>query len=112
LFKALNPQIAVSVQPDLGHLDMIADPRGTKAVADAWQRLAGVERARFDMKVREDMFAGFDGDKAAFDRAMAVIERTLAAVPDHAEAVTWRGAGRLFLAGQAFRRGAIAEGMT
>jgi non-heme chloroperoxidase len=116
LFKELNPRIAVSLQPGLGHLDMIADPRGTAVIASAWQRLADAalppQRAeRFDMKVREDMFAGFDDDEKAFERAMALIERTLAVHPDHAEALVWRGTGRLFLAGQAFGRRAFAEGM-
>jgi hypothetical protein len=58
------------------------------------------------------MFAGMDGDTAAFDRAMKLIADTLAADPSHAEALVWRGDGRLFLAGQAFQRGAIAEGRT
>jgi alpha-beta hydrolase superfamily lysophospholipase len=115
LFAELNPKIAVTVVSDLGHLHMIADPRGTQAVAEAWRRLADAAPApraeRFDMKVREDMFAGFDGDEAALTRAMALIDRTLAVHADHAEALTWRGAGRLFLAGQAFGRGVFAEGM-
>jgi hypothetical protein len=42
---------------------------------------------------------------------MALIDRTLAANPNHAQALTWRGSGRMFLAGQAFRRGARAEGL-
>ena len=113
LFSELNPRIAVSVQPGLGHMDMIGDPRGTEAVAAAWRRLASLDTARrFDSKVREDMFAGFDGDAEAFGRAMTLIERTLAAQPDHAEALVWRGDARVFLAGQAFQRGAVAEGMT
>ena len=33
LFAELNPKIAVSVEPGLGHLDMIGDPRGTAAIA-------------------------------------------------------------------------------
>jgi len=72
--------------------------------------LAALAQQRFDLKVREDMFAGLDGDTAAFDRAMALIAETLARQPDHAEALVWRGDGRLFLAGQAFRRGAVGEG--
>ena len=32
--------------------------------------LAVLAQQRFDFKVREDMFAGMDGDTAAFDRAM------------------------------------------
>jgi hypothetical protein len=114
LFAELNPKIAVSVEPGLGHLGMIGDPRGTAAIAAAWQKLAdsaAPRRAeRFDMKVREDMFAGFDGDEDAFKRAMELINRTLATNPNHAQALTWRGSGRMFLAGQAFRRGAMAEG--
>ena len=72
--------------------------------------LADLAQQRFDFKVREDMFAGMDGDTAAFDRAMKLIADTLAADPDHAEALVWRGDGRLFLAVQAFQRGATAEG--
>jgi hypothetical protein len=72
--------------------------------------LAVLAQQRFDFKVREDMFAGMDGDTAAFDRAMKLIADTLAADPDHAEALVWRGDGRLFLAGQAFQRGATTEG--
>ncbi len=71
---------------------------------------AVLAQQRFDFKVREDMFAGMDGDSAAFDRAMTLIDDTLKADPDHAEALVWRGDGRLFLAGQAFQRGATAEG--
>src|SRR5262249_13364810 len=72
--------------------------------------VAALAQHRFDFKVREDMFEGMDGNKEAFDRAMKLIADTLAAEPDHAEALVWRGDGRLFLAGQAFQRGAIAEG--
>jgi len=73
---------------------------------------AVLAQQRFDFKVREDMFAGMDGDTAAFDRAMKLIAETLAADPNHAEALVWRGDGRLFLAGQAFQRGAFREGQT
>ena len=72
--------------------------------------LAVLAQQRFDFKVREDMFAGMDGDTAAFDRAMKLIADTLTTDPNHAEALVWRGDGRLFLAGQAFQRGAITEG--
>lgn len=65
---------------------------------------------RFDFKVREDMFAGMDGDTVAFDRAMKLIGDTLAREPDHAEALVWRGDGRLFMAAQASQRGDVATG--
>lgn len=71
---------------------------------------AALAQQRFDFKVREDMFAGMDGDQDSFDRALTLIEGTLAADPDHAEALVWRGDARLFLSGQAFQRGAIGEG--
>jgi hypothetical protein len=72
--------------------------------------LAVLAQQHFDFKVREDMFSGMDGDTAAFDRAMKLIADALAADPNHAEALVWRGDGRLFLAVQAFQRGATAEG--
>jgi len=72
--------------------------------------LAAVAQQRFDFKVRENMFAGMDGDAAALDRAMKLIDDTLAREPDHAEALVWRGDGRLFTAGQAFQRGDVAAG--
>src|SRR5262245_14983906 len=110
LFAALNPRISVTGLPGLGHMDMITDPKACAAVAAQWQRLARVER--FDFKVREDMFAGIDGDTAAFERAMKLIADALAADPDNAEALVWRGDGRLFQSLLAFQRGASAEGMT
>jgi hypothetical protein len=72
--------------------------------------VAVLAQQRFDFKVREDVFAGMDGDQVAFARALKLIEETLKADPDHAEALVWRGDVRLFQAGQAFQRGAFAEG--
>lgn len=72
--------------------------------------VAAFAQQRFDFKVREDMFAGMDGDTAAFDRAMKLIDDTLAKEPDHAEALVWRGNGRLFMAGQAFQGGDTTSG--
>jgi tetratricopeptide (TPR) repeat protein len=67
--------------------------------------LAQRDRAqRFDYLVREDFFAGFEGDRQAFERAMKVCEEALRADPKHAEAMVWHGAGRLYLAGQAFQK--------
>ena len=74
--------------------------------------LGALAQQRFDFKVREDMFAGMDGDKEAFDRAMKLIDDTLAANPDNAEALVWRGDGRLFMAGQAFQRRDFGEGQS
>src|SRR5262249_14323530 len=51
------------------------------------------QEERFDYQVRDDMFRAFGGNEAAFKNAMAKIDATLAANPDHAEALVWRGAG-------------------
>src|SRR5262249_4247009 len=69
---------------------------------------AAVAQERFDYQVRDDMFRAFGGNEAAFRNAMAKIEETLAANPDHAEALVWRGAGTYWKAGQAFRDGDAA----
>jgi hypothetical protein len=66
---------------------------------------------RFDFAVRADFFAGFQGDAARFERAMARCNQELATNPDHAEALVWRGGGFMFLAGESFQRGDVQKGM-
>jgi hypothetical protein len=68
-------------------------------------------RARFDTEVREDLFAGFEGDEEALKRGMERCEETLAKDPKHAEAMVWRGAARLYISGQAFNKGDMQTGM-
>jgi hypothetical protein len=73
---------------------------------------AGAQAAeRFDYLVREDMFRGFAGDAAAFERAMALCEARLAADPDNAEALVWHGTGLLLRAGEAVRSGDRDKGV-
>ena len=68
--------------------------------------------AKFDDKVRNDFFAGFAGDKAAFDRGMKAAEQAIAESPnDSAEALAWHGAGLLSLAGPKFAQGDFANGV-
>jgi tetratricopeptide (TPR) repeat protein len=64
----------------------------------------------YDMIVREDYFAGFQGDKEALERGMKSSEATLAANPKHAEAMVWLGGGQVYLSGQAFSKGNFIEG--
>ncbi len=66
---------------------------------------------RFDHKVRNDFFAGFAGDREAFGRGMKAAAETIAADPNHAEALVWHGAGLYFQAGQAFQQGDSGKGM-
>ncbi|HTQ57498.1 MAG TPA: amidohydrolase family protein [Bryobacteraceae bacterium] len=64
---------------------------------------------RFDMKVREDFFAGMRGDREAFQRAMETCETRLKARPKDPEALVWHGAGLCFLAGQASAAGGVEK---
>jgi hypothetical protein len=66
---------------------------------------------RFDFEVRADFFAGFGGDVARFERAMARCDKELASNPNHAEALVWRGGAWLFKSGQAFQAGDVQKGM-
>lgn len=86
-----------------GHADVAGAPTPPPA-ADAAEPTRA-EDPRFDMIVRADFFRGIEGDAEAFERAMRTIEATLEDDPDHAEALVWRGSGRLYLAGQRFSAG-------
>ncbi|MGI8987988.1 MAG: hypothetical protein ACR2I2_00205 [Bryobacteraceae bacterium] len=65
---------------------------------------------RFDMKVRNDFFAGFAGDNEALQRGMKASEEALAANPKHAEALVWHGAGLFFEAGQFLQKHDMEKG--
>jgi len=60
------------------------------------------EKRRFDLVVREDIFAGFSGDDDALKRGAAECDKALKEEPKNAEAMVWRGAIRVFQAGQLF----------
>jgi hypothetical protein len=66
---------------------------------------------RFDLRVRQDFFAGFNGDRKALDRGMKACEEELAKNTKSAEAMVWHGGGLLFLSGQAFQSGDQQKGM-
>jgi|SRR5579871_1004810 len=66
---------------------------------------------RFDLKVRNDFFAGFAGDKDALTRGMKACETALAENPKNAQALVWHGGGLLFQAGTAFQGGDQQKGM-
>jgi tetratricopeptide (TPR) repeat protein len=68
------------------------------------------EAQRFDELVRADFFAGVAGDAAALDRAMRLIEATLAKNPERPDVLVWHGAGLVARAGQAFEKGDTAAG--
>ncbi|MEX2219963.1 MAG: hypothetical protein WD749_14520 [Phycisphaerales bacterium] len=66
---------------------------------------------RVPQGVLDDFIAGFNGDDAAFDRAMTGAERIIAADPHNAEALAWRSSGMGMRAGKAFGKGDIPLGM-
>jgi len=66
---------------------------------------------RFDLKVRNDFFAGFAGNAEALARGMKACEAALAENPKQAEALVWHGGGLLYQAGGAFRSGDQQKGM-
>jgi hypothetical protein len=72
---------------------------------------APAQAERFDFVVRADFFAGFQGDTARFERAMARCDQELAKDPNHAEALVWRGGGLMFKSGQSFQSGDMQKGM-
>ena len=80
------------------------------AIAATTALVIGLAAERFDYRVREDFFAGFQGNQAALDRAMQASEQALASNPKHAEAMVWHGAGVLFRSGQAFQTGDFRKG--
>lgn len=72
---------------------------------------AAQQTERFDMKVREHFFAGFQGDSEALQRGMAMVEETLQAQPDHPQALVWQASGWYFQSGHAYQRGDAETGM-
>jgi len=66
---------------------------------------------RFDMRVRNDFFAGFAGNQEALDRAMKICEEELARNPGNAAALVWHGSGVFFESRNHFRSGDRAKGM-
>ncbi len=65
---------------------------------------------RFDLKVRNYFFAGFNGDVASLEKGMTICEDALAADPKNAEALVWHGSGLFYQAGQAFQTGDQQKG--
>lgn len=66
---------------------------------------------RFDMRVRDHLFAGFGGDAGALRRGMSIVEETLAAEPNHPQALVWQASGWHFQSGEAYQRGDADTGM-
>jgi tetratricopeptide (TPR) repeat protein len=66
---------------------------------------------RFDLVVREDLFAGFEGDEERLQVGMKKCEEILKTNEKHAEAMVWLGAGEVFLSGQMFQKGNVPKGM-
>jgi tetratricopeptide (TPR) repeat protein len=63
---------------------------------------AADSQPRLEKQIRDDFYAGFRGDHAALDRAMAAARKVLDAQPAHAEALVYLGSATLVLSGHAF----------
>jgi tetratricopeptide (TPR) repeat protein len=70
-----------------------------------------VAQERFDMRVRNDFFAGFAGNQEALDRAMKLCEEELARNPANAAALVWHGSGVFFESRTYFQAGDRAKGV-
>ncbi|MEO8049182.1 MAG: hypothetical protein ABI833_02090 [Acidobacteriota bacterium] len=66
---------------------------------------------RFDMRVRNDFFAGFAGNQEALDRAMKLCEDELAKNPSNAAVLVWHGAGVFFESRNYFQASDRAKGI-
>src|SRR5262245_42920725 len=75
------------------------------------EKKPGPAPKRFDFLVREDIFAGLNGDAKALARGLKKCDDALTKDPKHAEALVWRGAARAFLAVQAFQKKKTDEGV-
>src|SRR3989442_5802802 len=69
-----------------------------------------VAQQRFDMKVRNDFFSGFTGNREALERGMKACEAVLAENPKHPEAMVWHGSGLFFQSGELFKTGDFSKG--
>jgi tetratricopeptide (TPR) repeat protein len=58
--------------------------------------------AHLDAQLRAEFLAGFRGDHAALERAMAAAQKILDAQPEHAEALVYLGSATLVLSGRAY----------
>ncbi len=81
------------------------------AVASFWLAATSNGSERFDLAVRNDLFAGFAGNEKALARGMEKTEAVLRANPRHAEALVWHGSALYYQAGQAFMKGDQKKGM-
>ena len=66
---------------------------------------------RFDLVVREHIFAGFAGDEDALKRGESECEKALKENPKNAEALVWRGAVHVFQTGGLFGKGKVTQAM-
>ena len=99
--------LAVAAAPQLiNHLTQAAAAQEKSAPP----AVPGPSADRFDLIVREDIFAGMAGDAARFKKGMKLCEEALAKNPNHPEALVWHGGGLLFEGGQAFQQGDSQKG--
>lgn len=89
----------------------LAIGQASRACDDGPEKAKADSATRFDLVVREDYFAGFNGDTKALERGMKASQEVLKDDPKHAEAMVWLGGGQVFLSGQNFSKGNVVDGM-
>ena len=82
---------------------------GSSAFADDPKQPQKETQRRFDLVVREDIFAGFGGDSDALDRGESKCEKALREDSKNAEAMVWLGAVQVFKSGGLFGKNKPAE---
>jgi len=92
-------------------LSVLAIGQASRAYDDNSDQAKADNATRFDLLVREDYFAGFNGDSEALARGMKASQKILNDNPKHAEAMVWLGSGQVFLSGQNFSKGNVLDGM-
>jgi tetratricopeptide (TPR) repeat protein len=94
--QAGQPGVQAAEQPDFQFIRFEAGSNGYRA---------------FEREVFADFVSAAQGDAEALERLVAICERAIAADAAHAEAIAWRGAAKLFEAGEASSNGDFRAAM-
>jgi tetratricopeptide (TPR) repeat protein len=91
---------------------LIVALRGTTAIGDPppAENSKDSSEKKFADLMRDDFFAGMNGDQAAFDRALKLCDDTLSKNPNNAAAMAWHGDCLVAMSAKAFQNNDFAKG--